>query len=295
MADLEPSRALLARHESLCEPPTEADLACDRNGLPAVRAAGFLPSRICRCAVTDEAALDRMLAGLIGGAQVQEVLLVAGDYAAPAGPYSMVADVLATGVLERHGLKRISMAGHPEGHPKVVLDEVRRAERERSCSQRGWPRGDPGHGSSSSTSRFCTGSASCAPKASACALVGVAGPARTATLLKFAMRCGVGPSIRALSVHPSTFMRLIGDHGPEHVVRGLAEARSTGPPISAASTCSASGDISARASGCTASQPATSPEQPWRVRRRRCPLRDSGSEIRSPAVETEAHRAAERR
>ena len=59
-------------------------------------------------------------------------------------------------------------------------------------------------------------------------LVGVAGPARPATLLKFAMRCGVGPSIRALTVHPSTFMRLIGDHGPEHVVRGLAEARSTG-------------------------------------------------------------------
>ena len=98
---------------------------------------------------------------------------------------------------------------------------------------------------------------------------GVAGPARTATLLKFAMRCGVGPSIRALSVHPSTFMRLIGDHGPNTSYAGWRKRAAPGPPISAASTCSASGDISARASGCTASQPATSPEQPWRVRRRR--------------------------
>jgi methylenetetrahydrofolate reductase (NADPH) len=57
---------------------------------------------------------------------------------------------------------------------------------------------------------------------------GVAGPARPATLLKFAMRCGVGPSIRALTARPSSFMHLLGDHGPEHVVRGLAEARSIG-------------------------------------------------------------------
>ena len=57
---------------------------------------------------------------------------------------------------------------------------------------------------------------------------GLAGPAGLATLFKFALRCGVGPSIRALGARPTSLLKLIGDHGPEHVVRGLAHARGTG-------------------------------------------------------------------
>ena len=51
---------------------------------------------------------------------------------------------------------------------------------------------------------------------------GLAGPAGIATLLKFAKRCGVGPSIRALVTRPSTFSKLIGEHGPEEVMHSLA-------------------------------------------------------------------------
>src|SRR5262249_18857051 len=80
----------------------------------------------------DETVLDRALASLVvGPSQVDEVLLIAGDYAQPAGPYSMVADVLASAALGKHGLRKVSLAGHPEGHPKVALEEVRRAEREK--------------------------------------------------------------------------------------------------------------------------------------------------------------------
>jgi methylenetetrahydrofolate reductase (NADPH) len=232
VAHLESSQALLAPGTKVyvSHLPRQTWLATEA-ACQAVRAAGFLPvPHLPVRLVTDEAALDRILAGLIGGAQVQEVLFVAGDYAAPAGPYSMVADVLAAGVLERHGLKRISMAGHPEGHPKVVLDEVRRAEREKVMLAV-----EAGLEVTLVTQFFFEHKpflhwvGELRARSVGVRLVGgVAGPARTATLLRFAMRCGVGPSIRALSVRPSSFMRLIGDHGPEHVVRGLAEARSTG-------------------------------------------------------------------
>jgi methylenetetrahydrofolate reductase (NADPH) len=57
---------------------------------------------------------------------------------------------------------------------------------------------------------------------------GLAGPAGLATLFRFAMRCGAGPSVRALGARPTSLMKLIGDRGPEDVVRGLAEARSSG-------------------------------------------------------------------
>jgi methylenetetrahydrofolate reductase (NADPH) len=197
----------------------------------ALRAAGLdpvphLPVRL----VTDAGALDRLLGGLVRSARIAEVLLVAGDYATPRGPFATVADVLATGLVERHGLNRVSMAGHPEGHPKVPLDEIRRAEREkvRLATDAGldvrlvtqfffehapfltWVNDLRGQ---DVRARF---------------VGGIAGPARAATLLKFAMRCGVGPSIRALTARPTSFVHLVHDHGPEHVVRGLAQAQSAG-------------------------------------------------------------------
>jgi len=230
--DIEPSRALLAPSTKMYvshlpkQTWQDTEAACR-----AVRAAGFLPvPHLPVRLVADEGTFDRILAGLVANARVQEVLLVAGDYATPVGPFSTVADLLTTGVLERHGLTRISMAGHPEGHPKVPLDELRRAEREKVmlATQAGFevtlltqfffehlP--------------FLEWVGELGARGIQARLVGgVAGPARAATLLKFAMRCGVGPSIRALSARPSSFMHLVGDHRPETVVRGLAEARSTG-------------------------------------------------------------------
>ena len=232
VADLEPSRALLAAGTKVyvSHLPRQSWLATE-TACRAVRAAGLrpvphLPVRL----VASASELDGVLDRLVAGARVDEVLLVAGDYPVAAGPYSMVADVLVTGALEKHGFKTVSMAGHPEGHPKVSLGEVRRAEREKVmlATRAGldvnlvtqfffehtpfldWVGDLRAHGV---RARF---------------VGGVAGPARPATLLKFAMRCGVGPSIRALTARPSSFMHLLGDHGPEHVVRGLAEARSGG-------------------------------------------------------------------
>jgi methylenetetrahydrofolate reductase (NADPH) len=42
--------------------------------------------------------------------------------------------------------------------------------------------------------------------------------------LNYAMRCGVGPSIRAIGSRGSALTRLIGERGPERIVRDLARA-----------------------------------------------------------------------
>jgi methylenetetrahydrofolate reductase (NADPH) len=49
-----------------------------------------------------------------------------------------------------------------------------------------------------------------------------------ATLFRYAMRCGVGPSIRALGARPGSMLKLMGDYGPEGVMGGLAQARASG-------------------------------------------------------------------
>lgn len=174
--------------------------------------------------------LDELLGRLVSHAGVSEVLLLSGDYPQALGPFSRVEDVLDAGLLAKHALRRVSFAGHPEGHPKVAVEEIRRAERakvtraaaqgiEASLVTQFFFEADP----------FLDWAAELRAAGVKCRLVaGLAGPARITTLFKFAMRCGAGPSIRALGARPSTFAKLIGDHGPDDVLEKLATAQNAG-------------------------------------------------------------------
>jgi methylenetetrahydrofolate reductase (NADPH) len=158
------------------------------------------------------------------------VLLIAGDYPHASGPYAAVVDVLRTGKLGEHGLTRVSLAGHPEGHPKVPLTEIRRAEREKAelalalglettLLTQFFFEAQP----------FLDWAKQLRSDVPGVRLVGgLSGPASIATLFRYAVRCGVGPSIRALGARPTSLVKLIGDHGPEHVMRDLASATRPG-------------------------------------------------------------------
>ena len=54
---------------------------------------------------------------------VEQALLVAGDLEKPLGPYMSTLDIIDSGLLENSSLKRLGVAGHPEGH-KQVADDV---------------------------------------------------------------------------------------------------------------------------------------------------------------------------
>jgi len=45
------------------------------------------------------------------------------------------------------------------------------------------------------------------------------------------MRCGVGPSIRALGVRPGSLLKLMGDYTPNDLVVELAKARNSQPNL----------------------------------------------------------------
>lgn len=200
--------------------------ACKR-----VRAAGFdpvphIPVRL----LPDRAALDRLLAMLTGDADVREVLLISGDYAKPVGEYSTVLEVLRTDLLQRHGLTRVSLAGHPEGHPRVALEAIRRAEIDKAlyAQQAGLE--------ATLLTQFCFEATPFIDWARelesagvrAALIAGIAGPAKLATLVNFALRCGVGRSIRALGARPGVINLLMTEHAPEDIIRELARAIQTG-------------------------------------------------------------------
>lgn len=189
-----------------------------------VREVGFdpvphLPVRL----LESERTLDEFLEAA-RRAEVAEILLISGDYPKAIGPYSTVAEVLRSGKLSDHGFRRVSMAGHPEGHPKVPLAEIRRAEREKAQLAQA-----AGLQVTLLTQFFFEAppflewaAALRADGVSARLVAGLSGPASISTLLRYAVRCGVGPSIRALGARPTSLTKLIGDHGPEQLMHTLA-------------------------------------------------------------------------
>ncbi|HSD52864.1 MAG TPA: methylenetetrahydrofolate reductase [Burkholderiales bacterium] len=171
-----------------------------------------------------EAAED-FLGRLRDEALVTRVLLVAGDAEAPVGPYESSAAFLETGLLESHGIRSVGIAGYPEGHPRISEAALATAlERKiESAADRGIDL--------FVVSQFCFDGQAIldwlarlrARGVTAPVRVGVAGPATVRALLNYAVRCGIGNSIRALRTQAISLPRLLAEHGPDRVVRRLAE------------------------------------------------------------------------
>ena len=197
----------------------------------AVRQCGWEPIPHIPIRLLESAEVfDRLLGDLAQVAKPKEVLLVSGDYPASRGPYTRTEQAIGDGILEKHGYRRLSVAGHPEGHPNVALSELRRSERDKAllAAQHGLDvtiltqflfEHEP----------FLTWAAELRAQGVKARLIcGVAGPARVTTLFRYALRCGVGPSIRALGVRGGALLNMLGDQGPDRVMRSLAEARIAG-------------------------------------------------------------------
>ena len=193
----------------------------------ALRRAGFNPvPHIAAREMPTREALDDFLARARGEADVTRILLIAGDVAAAKGPFKSSLDVAASGLIEARGIADVSVAGHPEGHP--FLDED--AAFESLAAWRGWGRRTGIH--VNVVTQFCFESAPIlgwigglnARGIELPVIVGLAGPATPATLTKFALRCGIGNSMRALRGQIGRFGRLLIDTGPDDIVRGLQSA-----------------------------------------------------------------------
>jgi methylenetetrahydrofolate reductase (NADPH) len=175
-------------------------------------------------------ALDDFLARLRDEADVTRILLISGDTALARGPFKSSLDIGASGLLEARGVARVSVAGHPEGHPYLetaeafaVLEAWRDWGRERRINV-------------DVVTQFCFESAPIlgwigglrARRIDLPVIVGLAGPATPATLMKFALRCGIGNSMRAVRSQIGRFGRLLTDTGPDEVMRGLRSAPEAG-------------------------------------------------------------------
>jgi methylenetetrahydrofolate reductase (NADPH) len=183
--------------------------------------------------IRDRAMLDDMLARLSGEAGVDRAHIVGGDRDDPLGAFDSALQLLQTGLFAKYGITRIALACYPEGHPRIpdaVLEQAR-ADKTREAESQGlsvWL-----------VSQFAFEAApivGLARKMRAQGItdpyrVGIAGPASYTTLVKYAMMCGVGTSLRALRERQNLAKTMLTGETPEALLTEIALAREAEPSL----------------------------------------------------------------
>jgi len=203
--------------------PEESD-AARIAACAAIRAAGLEPvPHISARRLADAGALDRLLGALREQAQIETLFLIAGDLAQPVGPFTDSLSVIATGLFERHGIRTVGIAGHPDGHPDVADAVIWQAMRDKmtALADRGL--------ASQIVTQFSFDAAQVLRwlgqvrdhGMTAPVRIGIPGPAGVRTLLRYATRCGVTASAGAVAKYGLSLGRLLGNAGPDRFVADL--------------------------------------------------------------------------
>ena len=206
-----------------------------------LRADGFpvmphFPARI----IADRATLEDWIRRYAGEAGVDEALLLAGGVARPRGAFESSMQLIESGLFDKHGFARLHVAGHPEGNRDIdpdgsdrnVADALRwkqafanRTDSEMALVTQFAFDADPIIGW---IERI---------RAEGIALpvhVGIAGPAKLQTLIRFAAACGVGPSFKVLQRRAKDVRKLMLPFEPTEVLTDLAAHRALKPELSVA-------------------------------------------------------------
>lgn len=205
-------------------PPRHA-LAQSHAALAALRQAGLEPvAHIAVRRIASLAEVETFLARSAAETGLQKVLLLGGDEPEPRGPYACGADLLRGDLLARHGIREVALPSYPEGHPvipRAAIDEALQEKLALLAAQ---------DLSASIVTQFsfaparvvehCVELARRFPKISV--YVGLAGPTEARTLLRFAQRCGVSASLRALRAQGMDAVRLFTHTDPREQLVGVA-------------------------------------------------------------------------
>ena len=188
-----------------------------------------VPARI----VPDRATLRDWVARYRGEADVRQALVLAGGVVEPAGDFADSMQLLGSGAFD--GFERLHVAGHPEGNRDIdpdggVLTVSRALKWKQAFSERT-------DAKMALATQFCFEAAPVIEWADSIRAagidlpvhIGVAGPAKLQTLIKFAIACGVGPSLRVLQRRAADVTKLIRPFEPIEVLTALAEHKAADP------------------------------------------------------------------
>ncbi len=183
--------------------------------------------------IPDRATLADWLARYRGEADVRQALVLGGGIAQPRGAYDSAMQLLDSGLFD--GFDRLHVAGHPEGNrdidpaggDRAVMDALRwkHAFAQRSDARM------------AIVTQFAFEPAPLIAWADRLAAegidlpihIGVAGPAKLQTLIKFAIACGVGPSLGVLQRRARDVTKLLLPFEPTGLLHTLAAHKAANP------------------------------------------------------------------
>ncbi len=180
--------------------------------------------------VASRAEAEAFLRQAVAKAGVRKVLLIGGDVDEPLGPYADGAALLQDGLLADCGVAQVGLPGYPEGHPRIPTAALWAALAEKLELAR-----KQGLGAYVVTQfsfapnrivEYCAGLARRAPDVPV--YVGLAGPTSPRTLLRYAQRCGVSASLRALQAQGMGAVRLFTHVDPSDQLVALARHARSG-------------------------------------------------------------------
>ena len=176
-------------------------------------------------------ALEIFLDLLVSTAYVCEVLMIAGDIARPLGPFSDSLQILNSGLLEKYQIRKVGVAGHPEGSPDISKDKLANAISDKN----NWAKNSDME--AYITTQFCfevpsiiTWEKNIRKDGNKLPIhIGIPGPATLNTLIKFATMSGIGPSIRVLTRQTKNLTKLVFTQDPFNIIEGIAFAKLQDP------------------------------------------------------------------
>jgi methylenetetrahydrofolate reductase (NADPH) len=178
------------------------------------------------------ATLSDMIDRYKGEAGVKQGLILAGGISEPRGLFHSSMQMLETGLFD--GFERLHVAGHPEGNrdidPKGGEAEVMAAAR---WKQDFANRSDAEFAIATQFAFEAGPVLDWADRLAANGVtmpvhLGIAGPAKLQTLIKFAIACGVGPSLSVLQKRAKDVSKLLLPFEPTEILTALAKAKADG-------------------------------------------------------------------
>jgi len=175
--------------------------------------------------LVDQLELDNLLKELVSRASVNEVLIIGGGGKKQIGEFSDSISVLRTGLLQKHGITKVGVAGHPEGSTDISDERLKTAllEKNELAKTEGL--------NMYIETQFCFDSEIVLNwekliRADGNKLpihIGIPGPATIKALFRFARLSGIGNSMSFLTKQARNITKLLTIQSPDALLSGLSE------------------------------------------------------------------------
>mgnify|MGYP001497525870 FL=1 len=189
------------------------------------------PARI----IKDKDVLGDWIARYRGEANVTQALILAGGVTKPHGDFDSSMELLESGLFDKAGFTRLHVAGHPEGNKDIDPDGTNlNVDAALQWKQKFSERSDA---EMALATQFAFEAGPIIEWANAIKAagvdipihIGIAGPAKLQTLIKFAIACGVGASLKVLQKRAMDVTKLLLPYEPTDVITQLAAHKAKNP------------------------------------------------------------------